>query len=151
MEEGDPMKNEQSTNAKRAQKTQRKFTARHRCVERVIEHGLNPAAAYVWQELLDGLRASYGHGCPITDLVARFERIAKDGARVEPDQTRVDFVRTMRETAGLGRFVRYHLDMLASEGLVKLGARRYIPWVWPLPVEAWPEESFLAALGLRLA
>jgi hypothetical protein len=158
---------ERPDNAKKSVSPPRKFTNRKSCVERAIERAkLRNDTAAVWRELLSGF-VTYTNGCPVDALVERFEMVARatvpekvgrDWRQVpNPDSYNV-WCRSLREhTGGIATFVRAHLTVLSIEGLVRLGVARRTnnspveePWVWPLPVEAWPDEHFLAALALRL-
>jgi hypothetical protein len=139
-----------------------KHVNRTNCAERVIESAkLDAATVIVWREILQGF-VTYTRGYPVPDLVKRFEGYTR---HPRPDDY-VKFLQQLSAThpAGLDGWVQDGLESLAREGLVRLGTdkrKRFdlrlndyvydeLPWLWPLPVEAWPEPLFLAALALRV-
>jgi hypothetical protein len=141
----------------------REHTNRTKCVERVITASkMNPGVAVVWRMLLDGF-VTYTRGCPAQEVTASFERIVKDAHDVSGRAVAVRQI-AATGTDGLDGFVHGALAVLEEEGLVRLGTdkrKRFdmaskefvleeLPWVWPLPIEAWPEQHFLAALALRV-
>lgn len=139
----------------------RQYTNRTKCVERVIAASqMKPGIVAVWRAILDGF-VTYTRGCPILEITSRFENIVKNVRDTS------EYANTLRQiaatcTGGLDGYVYSALDVLAQEGLVRLGTdkrKRFdmaanefvvdeLPWLWPLPIEAWPEHHFLAALAL---
>jgi hypothetical protein len=146
---------------KRTAPTTLKFVNRTRCAERVAETAkLKPGVVAVWRMLLD-MPVTYTKGTPVREITKRFEAEVQNARDVS---SRAVALRTIAANEGLDHLVDAALAILADEGLVRLGTdqrKRYdaatnefvldtLPWVWPLPVEAWPETHFLAAIALRL-
>jgi hypothetical protein len=137
------------------------FLNRTQCVERALALvPLDVNTANAWRHLLR-TNATYTRGVPVAQVVTYVERLAAHEA--EPQ----GYFTTLRdlETSGkVATALTAAFAQLQDEGLVKLGferrdvydadtkefVERDVRWIWPIPVEGWPEKWFLAGIALRL-